>query len=66
MKFHAERYVDGIIMPNKIIIEKGNADIDEKGQEFVLYRKYKITGAIELTSHTLAEIVTAFAVPHYF
>jgi hypothetical protein len=66
IKFHAERYIDGVIMPNKIIINRGDADIDEKGQEFVLYRRYKITGAIELSSHTLAIIVTALAIPHYF
>jgi len=66
IKFYAERYIDGIIMQNKIIINRGDTDIDEKGQEFVLYQKYKIVGTIGLTSHTLAEIITVFAMPHYF
>jgi hypothetical protein len=66
IKFYAERYIDGIIMQNKIIINRGDTDIDEKGQEFVLYQKYKIVGTIGLTSHTLAEIITVFAIPHYF
>jgi|GEM_PF-2815776 len=66
IKFYAERYIDGIIMQNRMIINRGDTDIDKKGYEFVLYQKYKITGAIELTSHTLAEIVTVFAIPHYF
>ena len=65
IKFYAERYIDGEIMPNKIVINRGDADVDENGQEFVLFKRYEITGAIELTSHTLADIITAFAVPHY-
>ena len=65
IKFYAEPYLDGEVMPNKVIVNKGDVSIDEEGQEFVYSNRYEITGVIELKSYTLAEIITAFAVPHY-
>jgi len=65
IKLYAERSANGEIMHNKIIINRGHADIDNDGYEYVLFQRYEIVGRIELTADTLAKIITAFAFAYY-
>jgi hypothetical protein len=65
IKFHAEPYLDGEIMKNRVIINKGEISIDEEGEKFVYSNRYEISAVIELTGYTLAEVISAFALQYY-
>ena len=63
--FHAEPYLNGEIKGDEIVIEQGEVSLDEEHGEVLLHKRYEIDGVIEISGHTLAEIIRAFALQFY-
>jgi len=65
MEFQGEPYLEGKIMKNKLIINQGETDLDEEGEEVVRSDRHEITAVIGLTGVTLAKTISAFALQFY-
>jgi len=63
--FHGEPYLEGKVLENKIIITQQDVMFDDDNDEVTFKTRDEVTAVIELTGHTLAQIIGAFAVQLY-